>query len=181
MPANLQGQRPFNAPRLLIGLIVVAIGLYVLWNNSQPPAAKPQEKPAEQKTNETATVEEEAPLATAASPTPSPVAGKQVKTQIPGVTVRDQNGKVLFRGTVDVSSTLRRIEQGKKLRFSHDGTVFENRERRLPQKPAGYYREYVHPTPGDDGPGPQRIVKGKEGETYYTFDHYRTFQRLDPK
>jgi guanyl-specific ribonuclease Sa len=85
----------------------------------------------------------------------------------------------LFRGTVDVGPTLRRIGQGEKLRFAHDGIIFENRERRLPKKPAGYYREYVHPTPKIGGPGPQRIVTGKEGETFYTHDHYQTFLRLD--
>jgi guanyl-specific ribonuclease Sa len=57
--------------------------------------------------------------------------------------------------------------------------VFQNREKRLPQKPAGYYREWVHPTPGLRGPGPQRIVTGKEGEIYYSPDHYETFRRLD--
>lgn len=35
--------------------------------------------------------------------------------------------------------------------------------------------EYVHPTPGVDGPGPQRIVVGKCGEMYYTADHYEAF------
>nr|EKW6799036.1 hypothetical protein [Pseudomonas aeruginosa] len=33
--------------------------------------------------------------------------------------------------------------------------------RDLPVKPAGYYTEYVHPTPGVTGPGAQRIVVGK--------------------
>jgi filamentous hemagglutinin len=31
------------------------------------------------------------------------------------------------------------------------------------------------PTPGVSGPGPQRIVTGKNGEMYYTPDHYDTF------
>ncbi|UFI47588.1 ribonuclease domain-containing protein [Pseudomonas savastanoi] len=43
---------------------------------------------------------------------------------------------------------------------------------------AGYYTEYVHPTPGIVGPGPQRIVVGKGGEMYYTADHYKTFMML---
>jgi len=53
--------------------------------------------------------------------------------------------------------------------------VFNNREGLLPKKPAGYYREYVHPTPGIKGTGPERIVTGKAGELYYTPDHYETF------
>lgn len=92
--------------------------------------------------------------------------------------VTDEDGRVIYRGDVDLGPTLDRIDRGKRLRFSHDGIVFENRERRLPQKPSGYYHEYVHPTPGDDGPGGQRVVLGRNGEVYYTPDHYHTFRRV---
>ncbi|HEX4415098.1 MAG TPA: ribonuclease domain-containing protein [Lacipirellulaceae bacterium] len=100
-----------------------------------------------------------------------------------GLTVRnarvtDEDGSVIYRGDVDLGPTLDRIDRGKRLRFSHDGIVFENRERRLPQKPSGYYHEFVHPTPGDDGPGGQRVVLGREDEVYYTPDHYHTFRRV---
>jgi len=50
--------------------------------------------------------------------------------------------------------------------------------RDVTHEPAGYYTEYVHPTPGISGPGPQRIVVGKQGETYYTNDHYKTFIKI---
>ena len=102
-----------------------------------------------------------------------------VANQIEGMVIRDQDGDVAFRGTIDLTATLQRVEAGKKLRFPNDGSVFQNREKRLPVKPAGYYREWVHPTEGLDGPGPQRIVTGEQGEIYYTPDHYRTFRRLD--
>ncbi len=65
-----------------------------------------------------------------------------------------------------------------RLPFSHDGIVFENRERRLPLKPNGYYHEFVQPTPHERGPGGQRVVLGRNGEVYYSSDHYRTFQRV---
>lgn len=42
-------------------------------------------------------------------------------------------------------------------------------------KPEGYYREWVHPTRGVQGSGPQRVVTGQGGETYYSSDHYRAF------
>jgi filamentous hemagglutinin len=45
----------------------------------------------------------------------------------------------------------------------------------LPAKPAGFYKEYVVPTPGVKGPGPQRIVAGSDGKMYYTPDHYDSF------
>jgi guanyl-specific ribonuclease Sa len=78
----------------------------------------------------------------------------------------------------DVAATLARIDAGKRLEFRHDGAVFENRERRLPHKPAGYYREWVHPTPGVEGPGARRIVTGEQREAWYTRDHYETFERV---
>lgn len=98
---------------------------------------------------------------------------------VDSVVLRDVNGQVVYRGAVDLTATVQRVEAGARLdRFRQDGSTFQNRERRLPAKPAGYYREYVHPTPGLDGPGPQRIVAGEGGELYYTHDHYRTFRRL---
>lgn len=92
--------------------------------------------------------------------------------------IRNEDGRTIYSGDVDLRPTLDRIERGKRLRFPNDGVVFENRERRLPAKPSGYYHEYVLPTRGNDGPGPQRIVTGRDGETYYTPDHYRTFRRI---
>ena len=83
-----------------------------------------------------------------------------------------------YKGDIDVGPTIERIRAGRLLDFPNDGVTFQNRERRLPRKPAGYYKEYVHPTPGLRGPGPQRIVAGLEGEFYYTPDHYRTFERV---
>ncbi len=99
-------------------------------------------------------------------------------TQMENVTIRDLDGRVEFQGTVDLAPTLERIERGDRLRFAHDGSKFANREGRLPHKPAGYYHEFVHPTPGISGPGPQRIIVGREGEIYYTHDHYQTFLRI---
>jgi filamentous hemagglutinin len=93
--------------------------------------------------------------------------------------IRDLEGRIVHRGSVDVSNTVARIMRGEEIDFPNDGAVFQNRERRLPRKASGYYREWVHPTSGVRGPGPQRIVTGEEGEIYYTPDHYRTFYRLD--
>jgi ribonuclease T1 len=95
------------------------------------------------------------------------------------VTVRNLEGAIVFQGMVDLSDSLARIDAGERhARFRNDGAVFQNRERRLPAKPAGYHREWVHPTPGLEGPGPQRIVTGADGEAYYTPDHYGSFERI---
>jgi guanyl-specific ribonuclease Sa len=80
----------------------------------------------------------------------------------------------------DLGPTLDRIKNGVKFPHRNDGTIFKNREGLLPNKPAGYWTEYVHPTPGGKGPGLQRIVIGKNGEIYFTSDHYKTFIPLNP-
>lgn len=184
MSTQPRGNQPrLRSNRLLLGLFVIVLGLYVAWKNTQRPVAPPAPAAVEQTVLENA--EEAPPVETNSSEAPAEaergtnVVGKKLLTKVPNVTVRDQEDQVVFRGTVDVGPTLARIERGEKLRFSHDGIVFQNRERRLPKKPSGYYHEYVHPTESIGGPGPQRIVTGKEGEIFYTHDHYETFLRLD--
>lgn len=55
--------------------------------------------------------------------------------------------------------------------------VFVNAERRLPQKAAGYWIESdVWPKNGPRDA--ERLVFGREGEVYWTRDHYATFVRL---
>jgi len=98
--------------------------------------------------------------------------------RIENQTIRDQDGGVLYRGTIDLQPTLDRIARGERNSHRNDGTTFQNRERKLPQKPSGYYREYVHPTPKGSGPGPQRVIVGKEGDVWYTPDHYNSFQKI---
>lgn len=100
------------------------------------------------------------------------------KTLIEHQTIRDLNGHVVFEGTIDLAPTLARIERGDKGSHRNDGTTFQNRERRLPSKPSGYYKEYVHPTPKSSGPGPQRVIVGRDGDVWYTPDHYKTFVRV---
>ncbi|MFO7632022.1 MAG: ribonuclease domain-containing protein [Caldilinea sp.] len=74
--------------------------------------------------------------------------------------------------------TLALIERDGPFPFRQDGTTFQNRERLLPRKPAGYYREYTVITPGASTRGARRIVGGEEGELYYTDDHYASFSRI---
>jgi ribonuclease T1 len=74
--------------------------------------------------------------------------------------------------------TLRLVEVGGPFPYSKDGAVFGNRERLLPRKPRGYYREFTVPTPGVRDRGPRRIIIGRDGQSYYTDDHYRSFKRI---
>lgn len=74
--------------------------------------------------------------------------------------------------------TIRLIEQGGPFPFSRDGVTFQNRERLLPTRPSGYYREYTVITPGSSDRGARRIVAGDDGELYYTNDHYDSFREV---
>ena len=84
-------------------------------------------------------------------------------------------GKIVGPGNVYLRPTIEKIESGGLL----PRDTFTNREGLLPSRPAGYYKEYVHPTEGISGPGSQRIVRGAGGEMYYTPDHYKTFVPLN--
>jgi filamentous hemagglutinin len=86
----------------------------------------------------------------------------------------------VLEGTVDLKPTLDRIASGQKFSHRNDGAIFRNDQGLLPKRSPGYYREYVHPTPGVNGPGPQRIVTSQGGELYYTPDHYQTFIPVNP-
>lgn len=79
--------------------------------------------------------------------------------------------------------TLRLIAQGGPFPYKRDGVVFNNYEKRLPQKARGFYREYTVPTPGAKNRGARRIVCGgaqpwPAATCYYTADHYRSFRRI---
>ena len=82
---------------------------------------------------------------------------------------------MIGRGTVDVRATVEGIESG----ALKPRAIFENSEGLLPKQATGYYEEFVQPTPGVSGVGPQRIVRGQGGELYYTPDHYKTFIPLN--
>jgi len=77
-------------------------------------------------------------------------------------------------------NTLERISRNGPFPYQRDGITFENRERLLPIKPRGYYREYTVDTPGLSHRGPRRVVTGGNPpvEFYYTEDHYRSFTRI---
>jgi len=74
--------------------------------------------------------------------------------------------------------TLILISRGGPYPYGKDGSVFQNREGILPQRPRGYYREYTVITPWEDDRGARRIVAGEDDEFYYTDDHYDSFKRI---
>lgn len=78
----------------------------------------------------------------------------------------------------EAQRTLTLIKTGGPFPYARDGIVFGNYEKRLPQRPRGYYAEYTVKTPGRRDRGPRRIIAGEQREYYYTDDHYRTFRRI---
>lgn len=107
-------------------------------------------------------------------------------------------GAALARGTapigdiaaanlpVEAHAVLARIKAGGPFAHTRDGSVFSNRERILPERARGYYREYTVPTPGARDRGARRIVAAagragdvrNSGEYYYSDDHYNSFRRI---
>jgi ribonuclease T1 len=84
----------------------------------------------------------------------------------------------------EARTTLERIHSGGPFPYSRDGVVFNNRERLLPPRARGYYREYTVPTPQARTRGARRIVCGGTvaalGECYYSDDHYQSFRKIQP-
>lgn len=76
---------------------------------------------------------------------------------------------------LEVATTVARIEAGGPFPYDQDGATFENREGHLPAQERGYYREYTVETPGSPDRGARRIVTGRDGEMYWTPDHYDSF------
>ncbi len=79
--------------------------------------------------------------------------------------------------------TLALIARGGPYPHRQDNAVFNNYERRLPQRPRGYYREFTVRSPGLSHRGPRRIVTGGQPpvEYWYTDDHYDSFRRFEPR
>ena len=78
----------------------------------------------------------------------------------------------------EARATLSLIRAGGPFPYPQDGRTFGNREKRLPARERGWYREYTVKTPGARDRGARRIVAGGSGEYYYTADHYRSFKRI---
>jgi len=86
---------------------------------------------------------------------------------------------------LEAQQTHRLIVAGGPFPYAKDGSVFANRERLLPVKPRGFYREYTVPTPAASDRGARRIVcGGRQPEMpqtcFYSSDHYASFGLIVP-
>jgi RHS repeat-associated protein len=114
------------------------------------------------------------PGSTVNSPVPGSVRSDLGDPDCPGCGY--QNPSTLSPG---VERTLELIDNGGPFPYRQDGTVFRNDPvngvRLLPNKELGYYKEYTVAAPGASYRGTERIVVGRNGEVYFTPDHYQTF------
>ncbi|MCA1982471.1 ribonuclease domain-containing protein [Nocardioides nematodiphilus] len=102
------------------------------------------------------------------------------------VTGADSAGSSTDSTWIDASSlpaeareVLTEIDHGGPFEYpGKDGSVFGNFEGHLPHQASGYYHEYTVDTPGASTRGTRRIITGRDGELYWTADHYETFQRI---
>jgi len=105
-----------------------------------------------------------------------------IAAQPPGpVTASDSVALAELPREARLTETL--IRAGGPFPYAKDGTTFGNRERLLPRRARGYYREYTVPTPGTSDRGVRRIVCGgapaEQPEVcYYSDDHYASFRRI---
>lgn len=102
---------------------------------------------------------------------PPTVAGQSTPASgLPTVTLADL--------PAEATSTLALIDKGGPFPYSKDGSTFGNNEGLLPKQSRGYYREYTVPTPGSRDRGARRFVVGRDGDVYYTADHYESFRQV---
>ncbi|KGN40509.1 ribonuclease [Knoellia aerolata DSM 18566] len=78
----------------------------------------------------------------------------------------------------EARATLTLIRAGGPYPYDQDDRTFQNREGILPRQARGYYREYTVETPGSDDRGARRIITGRDGDRYWTSDHYDSFRQI---
>lgn len=105
-----------------------------------------------------------------ATPTPSELPAFDPYSGLPYVEAADL--------PAEAQRTMALIDRGGPYPYSADDSTFHNYEGVLPEQPDGYYHEFTVETPGSDDRGARRIVRGANGERYYTDDHYETFARI---
>ncbi len=143
-------------------------------STARPSTAPPSSPPSTARPSATAS----APPVAPASPAPSTPARSQANAPpappsgLPTIARSD-----LPREAIE---TLADIASGGPYDFRKDDSVFHNRERLLPNRKRGHYREYTVVTPGVGHRGARRIVSGADGELYYTSDHYASFEEIRP-
>jgi ribonuclease T1 len=148
---------------------------------TKPPATTPTTATTPTKPPATATPKPPATAAATSRPRPTATPGR---TPTPAQTIPATDPTsglatmTLSQLPPEAGPVIVAIRYGGPFAYRQDGVTFQNREKILPKQPNGYYREYTVPTPGSPDRGARRIVMGREGEMYYTDDHYASFRRV---
>ena len=103
---------------------------------------------------------------------------ESTQNSVPTSRPRTSEGLEISQLPTEARRTLELIRNGGPFLYGRDGITFANRERLLPVRDYGYYREYTVKTPGASDRGARRIIAGRNGEYFYTDDHYRSFKRI---
>lgn len=136
---------------------LVVLGLLLLWGGTDP--QDPDRQPLA------------ATPAATADPSRLPTGGTDPESGLPLVALAS-----LPR---EAQQTVALIDRGGPFPYDRDGATFGNRERLLPARPGGYYREYTVRTPGEDDRGARRVVTGDDDrQLFWTPDHYASFARV---
>lgn len=165
-------------------IALLALVAYVAWSERRTAVDGPAPRPAATTPStgaaaraEVVQAPAEAPTRPTTDPAPAPVArgsGLIMHDQ----QIHDERGRLVYEGDIDLGPVFARLAAGQRDVHRNDGTVFANREGRLPKAPRGHYTEWVVRTEGVRSVGPQRLITGQKGEAFYTPDHYETFIRV---
>lgn len=169
--------------RAALGLLAASLVLGLAGCTGSPgPEAATTQSPTAAATSATTPGASTSPRVTdgpsAPQPPPAPtnypdadtLAPAAATTALPTIDVRELPAQAV--------TTLQLIKDGGPFPFPRDGVVFQNRERRLPDRSPGFYHEYTVPTPGSTDRGARRIVTGADGSRFWTADHYDSFQEV---
>ncbi len=205
-PGKTTNKAASAKPTVSLGLLLVALAIYALaqWGGldllDSAPAANPaptgiiasapddEDAPATDtpqataapthtaQATDTATTAANAPPAATATPQPT---ARPAATSPPSVPRASDLPTIAYADLPpEAHDTIALIDAGGPFPYRQDDSTFQNRERILPSKSQGYYREYTVITPGADDRGARRIVAGEDGEMYYTDDHYDSFREI---
>lgn len=171
-----------------LALILLALSVLSWWLKASPDASAPLQAAT---SLPAMTANDTAPDPTAPSPIAPPPRASAAPVQ--GASIRDISTASHPSAAVEVArpappawlprdalATLARIRAGGPFPFRKDGSVFDNRERRLPLQPRGRYREYTVSAPGSRDRGARRIVCTGDPprQCWCSRDHYRSFRRI---
>lgn len=175
---------PRQSPRsyVVAAVLLAALLAYAAWAERQAPDPGPVQAPASRPAGTAEAPRTQAPASRSASATaPERPATRETRGPVMrGQRIHDEQGRLVYEGDVDLGPVFARIASGNRDSHRNDGTTFGNREGRLPRQPRGYYTEWVVRTEGVRSVGPQRLITGRNGEAFYTPDHYETFVPVRP-